>query len=71
MNINIDQLIPVALPRYFVLTVYQNGDYKITERKPTARSCDGHFKTTRRTYRKPVKRTCAFAEICPFSTASL
>ena len=64
MNINIEQLIPVALPRHFFLTVYPNGDHKITERKPTARGKHGHFTGKKRT--KPQLTICAF---CPLLTS--
>lgn len=63
MTINIDQLIPVALPRHFILTVYPNGDYKITERKATARGTHGHF--TGKKQAKPQPTICAF---CPLLT---
>lgn len=64
MNINIDNLLPVALPRHFVLTVYPNGDYKITERKPTVRGNHGYFMGKKRA--KPQPTICAF---CPLLTS--
>ena len=75
MTINIDQLIPVALPRHFVLTVYPNGDYKITERKRP--SCEpkrdkaGRFTSPYAIrFRARAKRTCEYAEVCPFRAST-
>lgn len=78
MTINIDQLIPVALPRHFILTVYPNGDYKITERKRP--SCEpkrdkagrftSDFTIRLRQKRRAIKETCAYAEVCPFRAST-
>lgn len=71
MNINIDRLVPVALPRHFILTVYPNGDYKITERKATSRDKQGHYTSDYSIrFRKPKNLGCAYAEICPFRAST-
>ena len=68
MNININTMIPEQLPRHFVLTVYPDGTWKMTERRATRRDRKGHYTSDYAIrFRKPVKRMCAFAEICPFA----
>ena len=54
--------------KQFVLSVYADGSVKITERAVTKRTKDGRFASPYAVrFRKPVKRTCGFAEICPFA----
>lgn len=71
MLIDIDNLLPVALPRRFSLTVYPNGNFKITERKRPAhepkRDKSGRFCSpySSRFRKAPQPTICAF---CPLLT---
>ena len=68
MNININTMIPEQLPRHFVLTVYPDGTWKMTERRATRRDRKGHYTSNYALrFRKPKAKTCEFAEICPFA----
>lgn len=67
MNININTIIPEKLPRHFVLTVYPDGTWKMTERRATRRDKHGHYTSDYSLrLRKPQPTICAF---CPLLTA--
>lgn len=67
MNINIKTIIPDELPRHFVLTVYPDGTWKMTERRATRRDKHGHYTSDYAVrFRKPKTLGCAYAPICPF-----
>ena len=52
----------------FVMNVYAVGPVNITQRAVTKRTKTGKSTSSYAIrIRKPVKRTCAFAKICPFA----
>lgn len=57
-----------TMTKQYLMSVYADGSVKITERAITKRTKDGRFTSPYAIrFRKPVKRMCAFAEICPFA----
>lgn len=67
MTININECIPTELPRHFILTVYPDGTWKMTERRATRRDKHGHYTSDYAVrFRKPKAKSCLFSSICPF-----
>lgn len=71
MNINLNTIIPDELSRHFVLTVYPDGAWKMTERRATRRDKRGHYTSDYAIrFRARANRTCAYAPICPFRAST-
>lgn len=70
MTININDKIPQELPRHFILTVYPDGTWKMTERRATRRDRKGQYVSDYSVRFRKHPLICAYADLCPFRASS-
>lgn len=54
------------LTKQYVVSIYEDGSVRITERALTKRDTHGRFKSDYALALRQKRLTCAYADLCPF-----